>query len=65
LTREPGRRPDVAGVSPEEAALIRPAGAVLAEQHDEWRVSRRSFGAESTALLERGEGDPTPLLAAS
>jgi putative transposase len=57
VNREVGRRSDVVGIYPNDAALIRLAGALLIEQNDEWLVGRRYLSAES---LEAVLAHPAP-----
>ena len=51
VNKEVKRRADVVGIFPNEAAIVRLAGAVLLELNDEWQLQHRYMQTEAMAEL--------------
>ena len=62
VNKEIKRRTDVVGVFPNPAALLRLAGSVLIEQHDEWEAGERRYFSESSMLELAVMNNPVELI---
>jgi transposase-like protein len=66
LNKEIARRSDVVGIYPNDQALLRLAGMVLIEQHEEWQIGRRYLSELSMRRIPaRVPADTTPTLEAA
>ncbi|WP_039392818.1 IS256 family transposase [Novosphingobium sp. MBES04] len=64
VNKEIKRRADVIGIFPNDAAVVRLAGALMLEQNDEWAVSRRYMTLETLGSVSHNPIVSLPALAA-
>jgi putative transposase len=57
VNKEIKRRARVVGIFPNDAAVIRLVGAVLADMHDEWQPGERRYLSEGSMALLKPTGD--------
>jgi len=63
VNKEIKRRARVVGIFPNDAAVIRLVGAILADMHDEWQSGERRYLSEGSTAMLRPTSD-TGIIAA-